>query len=159
MLHTAILAAEAAFEGVKFDSESAALIAQYNDELSLFRAKKVWTSVLKNSFLLENSSDYTLASESFPELGKFVLECNFNSACGRYTFWRITNSQSPEAQYLIETAHIPLCASRHEDLIKAPDMQPLMGCSPIKNSVKDDIFLTRRPMSKWLEKLLNNLTE
>ena len=159
MQQNSIIAAEKSFEGVRFDSEGSVFIAQYNDELSLHRAKKVWISVLKNSFLLEQNFDYTLGTEVFPELGKYVLECHFGSACGRYTFWRITNSQSPEAQYLIETAHIPLCASRHEDLIKAPDMRPLIDEHPRSLEAGDAIFNGRKPMSRWLEKLLNNLTE
>ena len=56
------------------------------------------------------------------EEGVFTLQCEFVSACGRYAFWRLTNNQAPEAQYLIETAHIPNAELREAEFHAASDL-------------------------------------
>lgn len=110
-------------DGVRFDPESITLEGIYSDELSAYRARKVWTETLKSSFLLELDHDI-----QFKIVGsnstRFILSCEFKTACARYAFWRLTNHQAPEAQYQIETGHIPQCESREEDFLRAPDMRP-----------------------------------
>lgn len=93
--------------GVCFDQNEASLEGIYLDELSTYRAKKVWTETLETNFLLEPNYDFLFKVVSDIKDNKFVLKCNFTSACGRYAFWRLTRNQAPEAQYSIETAHIP----------------------------------------------------
>ncbi|MCB0328020.1 MAG: hypothetical protein KDD70_00110 [Bdellovibrionales bacterium] len=93
-----------------FDVEAIAIQARYADELSAHRAKRVWIETLESHFLLDCESDYLIAvniDNSGEDLA-FILRCHFLSACARYAFWRITNDQAPEAQYVLETAHIPL---------------------------------------------------
>lgn len=108
---------------VCFDSETAALDGFYTDELSAFRARKVWIETLESNFLLEHKGDFRLKVISYREELRWVLRCEFLTACGRYAFWRLTNHQAPEAQYLIETAHIPLSESLHDEFVSAPDMR------------------------------------
>ena len=107
---------------VAFDSNSALLEGSYDDELSCHRAKKGWVQVLENQFLLEKDYDFTLKIKRDHEAGSFSLKCNFVTACGRYAFWRLTNAQALEAQYTIETAHIPHAESMYEKLLSAPDL-------------------------------------
>ncbi len=122
------LTREIAFPGdVRFDPEQVILQGVYRDQLSAYRARKIWVETLSSNFLLEAGHDYEVCVESKVSEGVFFLNCNFTSACGRYAFWRLTNEQAPEAQYLIETAHIPhseLCA---DDFFSAPDLRPMVG--------------------------------
>ena len=110
-------------ERVSFDPEALALEGNYHDELSAHRAKRSWTSVLETTFLLDKGHDFKLrvANSQSPE--HFLLRCEFTTACGRYAFWRLTNNQAPEAQYQIETAHIPNAEAHALNLLHAADMQ------------------------------------
>lgn len=108
---------------VAFDSEAAALEGTYGDELSAFRARKVWIDILESNFLLEKEHDFKTDIVGDIEKGSYVLRCMFSTACGRYAFWRLTNSQAPEAQYTIETAHIPNAESLYEQILRAPDLE------------------------------------
>ena len=112
---------------VLFDSEKVLLEGRYEDELSVFRAKRVWTEVLEANFLLEKGDDFSFRTLSEAQDHHFVLTCSFKTACGRYAFWRLVNAQAPESQYLIETAHIPDGASQHFEFLRAPDLQPALG--------------------------------
>jgi len=89
-----------------FDSENTILEGWYSDELSAYRAKKGWSEILGKYFLLEHKVDFTISAQGYPTAGVYGILCEFGSACGRYAFWRITNNQAQEAQYLIETAHL-----------------------------------------------------
>ena len=108
-------------ECVSFDPEALALEGNYNDELSAHRAKRSWTNVLETTFLLDKGHDFKLRVVN-PE-ANYLLRCEFTTACGRYAFWRLTNNQAPEAQYQIETAHIPNAEAHALNLLHAADMQ------------------------------------
>lgn len=110
-------------DGVTFNPDQVTLQGIYSDELSAHRAKKTWIETLEGAFILENRTDIDLAIRD-TDAG-YLLECHFLTACARYAFWRLTNNQAPEAQYIIETAHIPLCESRHEEIMTAPDMRSI----------------------------------
>jgi hypothetical protein len=109
--------------GVCFDPQEIALEGIYLDELSAYRARRLWTSVLEETFLLEVEHDFRLSVAGAADKERFLLRCEFSTACGRYAFWRLTHNQAPEAQYLIETAHIPQTESRHKDFLEAPDLR------------------------------------
>lgn len=106
-----------------FDPENILLEGWYRDELSAYRAKKIWQETLAHYFLLESDDDFDLTVDKIG--GAYRLSCGFYSACARYAFWRITNDQAPEAQYIIETAHIPQTESFNQEHISAPDMKPI----------------------------------
>lgn len=108
---------------VSFDVETASLDGIYSDELSAYRAKRIWRETLESNFLLEDKADFQFSITKSLTEGRFSLRCDFQTACGRYAFWRITNNQAPEAQYIIETAHIPNSDSHIDDLMSAPDMR------------------------------------
>jgi hypothetical protein len=110
------------FQGVCFDPDNVVLEGIYSDEISAHRAKRRWVTTLEGCFLLDKGLDYEISVASNTEIRSFRLSCRFISACARYAFWRLTNSQAPEAQYIIETAHIPECESRIMDFASAPDM-------------------------------------
>jgi hypothetical protein len=131
--------------GVKFDPEAVSLFGIYKDELSLFRAKKSWTEILESNFLLESNYDYSLQKTAKPAESSFVLKCSFLTACGRYAFWRLTNDQAPEAQYMIETAHIPNCDLASDMFLSAPDLSPIF-----KNEIIEDapIASTEKALDK-----------
>jgi hypothetical protein len=107
---------------VSFDPVGIVLKGRYLDELSAYRARKVWSETLEMTFLLDTDHDFTM--EVVPSMipDSFELHCNFHTACARYAFWRLTNNQAPEAQYQIETAHIPVSERLHEAFVRAPDM-------------------------------------
>lgn len=136
-------------DGVAYDADSVTLEGSYSDEFSLHRAKKVWKQIFEGSFLLDYRTDFELRSQKNLESGEFVLICSFGSACGRYAFWRLINHQSPEAQYLIETAHIPTGESRHEDFLRAPDLRPM---SQVEQSVNNN--QTSASLVQWLVNVL-----
>jgi len=112
-------------DGVCFDPDNVSLRGCYSDELSAHRAKRLWVETLENCFLLEEGHDFSVRVRASLEKAQFVLVCEFGTACARYAFWRLTNNQAPEAQYVIETAHIPVCDSRQEDILRAPDMKSI----------------------------------
>lgn len=143
------------FEGVCFDPDSTTLIGLYRDELAAHRARKQWINTLSKSFLLDRERDFDC--EIIPELDRlrFVLRCVFTSACGRYAFWRVTNDQAPEAQYEIETAHIPNSVSRHSDFVAAPDLRSI---SPEPMVISNWSSSEADPFSGWLKQIISKLT-
>ena len=110
---------------VSFDPERVRLEGIYHDQISAYRAKRAWIEALERCFLLDLSHDFSIAVSSAYDEGRFTLHCDFLTACARYAFWRLTNHQAPEAQYTIETAHIPRGESRLDDFVAAPDLSPL----------------------------------
>jgi hypothetical protein len=111
--------------GVCFDPDKTMLLGWYRDEISAYRAKKIWTAALHENFLLEPKHDFSYEIGFDEEIQAHSLRCNFLTACARYAFWRITNAQAPEVQYLIETAHIPSSDNFTEEVIRTPDMRPV----------------------------------
>ena len=112
-------------EGVTFDPEEISLHGCYRDEISAHRAKKLWIETLETNFILDNEYDFFMDVQELGDGHGFLLSCEFQTASARYAFWRLTNNQAPEAQYVIETAHIPYCESRHEDILRAPDLRSI----------------------------------
>lgn len=110
-------------EGVCFDPEHITLEGLYADQVSAYRARRVWEETLSQSFLLEPKHDFVLRVKAVGAEPRFALRCEFLTACARYAFWRLTNNQAPEAQYIIETAHIPQAESRQDDFWSAPDLK------------------------------------
>ena len=81
---------------ITYNTDNISIISQFGDEMSVYRCRRTWTEILSNHFLLEKDRDFKMsisASES-----PFILTCEFNSACGRYAFWRLINQQAPEAE-------------------------------------------------------------
>lgn len=150
--------------GVSFDSDNITLHGAYEDELSAYRARRVWQEVLEETFLLEGEHDFVSLVSPSEESHAYILTCRFTSACARYAFWRITNNQAPEAQYIIETAHIPQCDSRAQELILAPDLRPARedrmetmeprGEGRFKHSINDLFALLRRKIRTIAEKFI-----
>ena len=122
------LCQEISFPGdVFFDAGTSSLYGFYADQLSAYRAKKAWGETLEDAFFLDPRTDFDLSVSSDLSLGEYGLTCSFTSACGRYAFWRITNNQAPEAQYVIETGHIPDSNTNGGNhLMAAPDLRPLL---------------------------------
>ena len=111
---------------VRFDPERLSLYGSYADQLSAYRAKRSWVETLESCFLLDQGHDFEISVYSNLEEGQFSLTCAFLTACARYAFWRLTNHQAPEAQYMIETAHIPASESHHEQIMSAPDLTSVL---------------------------------
>ena len=117
--------AQISANGICYDPENIVIYGWYPDELSAFRAKKVWRLTLEENFLLEEEHDFTQKVLTNGELLRYGVECSFKTACARYAFWRITNNQAPEAQYMLETAHIPASIFNHDDILTAPDLRSI----------------------------------
>lgn len=130
---------------VFFDPELLLLEGRYSDELSAHRARRRWSSVFSTSFLLESKHDYELSVKESSEDEGFALRCEFLSACGRYAFWRITHGQAPEAQHLLETAHVPCSDSRLRAIAFAADLRPSKKNGAGKGV--DDVL----PFHRWIE--------
>jgi hypothetical protein len=144
---------------VRFDAERISLQGVYGDQLSAYRAKRGWVDALERCFLLEADHDYTLEARSdFGEL-RFSLACTFHTACARYAFWRLTNEQAPEAQYLIETAHIPDSESHQDEMITAPDLKPVAAPDPMILRGDGNLEPNQRqtPLN-WIQKLIEKLS-
>jgi len=109
-------------EGLSFDPEEVILEGIYRDEISAYRARRVWREALESNFLLELNRDFKLNVAFEDEKDVFKLRCDFGTACGRYAFWRLTHNQAPETQYLLETGHIPASEQRHRELCEAADL-------------------------------------
>jgi hypothetical protein len=143
--------------GVCFDPDEVVLEGLYADELSAYRAKKVWVRALESNFLLETKHDFSIRVLASDKGSMFKLRCDFMTACGRYAFWRLTHNQAPETQYLIETAHIPASESHSLDLAVAPDMQevrysPRVLSGPHEGDIQEG-GLTGRILS-WFSRIM-----
>lgn len=110
---------------VCFDPENVRLEGNYADQISAYRARRIWAETLERCFLLDQGHDFDVRVVSDLARARFTLRCSFTTACARYAFWRLTNQQAPEAQYLIETAHIPRCESHHDEFVAAPDLHSI----------------------------------
>ena len=144
-----------AISQVFFDADTLALFGSYIDELSAWRAKKTWTVTLERLFLLNDSTDFKLTIQKLPESERYVLRCEFLSACARYAFWRLTNHQTPEAQYIIETAHIPDSIHHHQEFLSVPDMRPVHEEPLIlTHNIQANISETRTILSRIQEMIL-----
>ncbi len=144
--------------GVCFDPEEIKLIGWYRDEMSAHRARKIWQSTLHDHFLLESDHDYQLQVSRQSEHGLFQLCCHFVTACARYAFWRITNSQAPEVQYVLETAHIPSSENFTEEFLRAPDMCHIEHGPLVLNPKSGNIEVHNGWFDKMI-KLLDNITK
>ncbi len=85
---------------ITYDTDSISIVAKFSDEMSAYRGRKGWSEILSAHFLLEDDRDYNI--KVMPSEGcnteAFKLKCEFDSACGRYAFWRLINHQAPEAE-------------------------------------------------------------
>ena len=140
------------FEGVCFDPDTYTIHGNYSDEVSAHRAKKCWLDILNQQFDIEKDSDLVVFIEP-SNCGSFLLNCRFSSASAKYAFWKCTNNQAPEVQYVLETAHIPICDSRYEELLQAPDLRSIFELPMVTNPP-----LAHRPASK-LQKILDKVLE
>lgn len=121
------LTREISFPGdISFDTDKICLQGRYGDQLSLHRARKIWNETLESCFLLEGGHDFQISLRSNHQEGDYVMNCVFVSACGRYAFWRLTNQQAPEAQYMLETAHIPNSDINTDQYLAASDMRSVL---------------------------------
>lgn len=153
------LSGEAWRPGVCFDPLEITLEGSYVDELSAYRARKVWNSVLEDNFLLECEHDYIMKVSPGNDAGLFHLKCDFRTACGRYAFWRLTHNQAPEAQYLIETAHIPNAESRHQDFLQAPDLRSVHLTPSILDPMPPRVKGDRSSRLRWLRSLVTRIAK
>ena len=143
-------------EGVCYNPDTISLQGVYLDELSLFRAKKQWSDTLSTSFLLDLGRDFDFNIVRDYEGGKFVLGCQFMTACGRYAFWRLTNDQAPEAQYEVETAHIPDSPSHHDQFVSAPDMKSIHDSPLVTTGLGQD---DNNTFSQWLHEIVKRIAK
>ena len=105
------------FGFVSYDKDTYKVIGEYSNELYLFRAKKLWKTVLQDTFLLEEVTDFKFQVRKNSKLNVFTLSCTFKSACGRYAFWRINNNQNPEVTYILEAAHLTQTTDNYDQLL------------------------------------------
>ena len=139
--------------GVSFDSDEISLKAVYADQVSAYRARRVWMDTLEESFLLEAGHDFDTKITSSLAEQRYSLSCNFLSACGRYAFWRLTNNQAPEAQYFIETAHIPDGEHFQKFLPFAEDLHSRALDPLLFQEIEANNFATK----SWLKKLVDRI--
>jgi hypothetical protein len=135
--------------GVAFDPDLLVLEGSYTDELSAYRARKVWTQVLETNFLLEWDYDFMLNVSKGMDPSSYLLRCSFVSACGRYAFWRLTHGQASDAQYVIETAHIPNSTNHYYSILAAPDLRAMPGVDTAPISDYHRLTLWDRVRFEW----------
>lgn len=92
--------------GLIFDADTVTLIGKFTDEFSAHRGKKQWMEVLAHYFLLERKRDYETEVGQIEGTEFFFLRCTFESACGRYAFWRLVNHQAQEAEQKLYSANM-----------------------------------------------------
>jgi hypothetical protein len=107
--------------GLWYDSDRLMLIGVYQDEVTAYRARRRWIDALARNFLLEERHDFGIRVRPAYGGRNFKVRCDFLTACGRYAFWRLTNHQAPEVQFLLETAHVPHL--REDDLDRFSEAQ------------------------------------
>jgi len=92
--------------GLIFDADTVTLLGKFTDEFSAHRGKKVWMDVLAHHFLLERARDYDTEVGAIEGSEYFYLRCTFQSACGRYAFWRLVNHQALEAEEKLHVSNM-----------------------------------------------------
>jgi|GEM_PF-4676486 len=140
--------------GIFFNSDSLTIQGYYKDEISAFRAKEQWEKSLLENFDLEKDLDFKIHTNSSKLLNLFIIVASFKSSQGKYSYWKITKYQSPEIQYIFETAHIPLCESRHKDILIAPDLQSAFKYNhQMEKRYNKEYLKYSSSFKKWLDKL------
>lgn len=84
--------------GLIFDADSVTLLGKFTNEFSAHRAKREWMGTFAHHFLLERSRDYQTEIGKIESTEFYYLRCTFESACGRYAFWRLVNHQASEVE-------------------------------------------------------------
>lgn len=139
---------------VFFDPDIIMLEGRYSDELSAHRARRSWVKIFEASFLLEPEHDFLLTVSLMTDEEGFALRCSFVSACGRYAFWRLTHGQAQDAQYLLETAHVPSSLNNSAMLVGAPDLRRVQSRSVvgIESSGSSESALKHGSMLRWISR-------
>ena len=117
-----------------YNTDNISIISQFADEMSVYRCRRTWTEILGNHFLLEKDRDFKmsiLVSES-----PFVLTCEFNSACGRYAFWRLINHQAPEAERKLIHSGYPGSDLSSEELTDDKLISPLIMSGGVTEPIR-----------------------
>jgi hypothetical protein len=144
--------------GLWFDSDRLMLSGVYLDEITAYRARKRWIEALEINFLLEERHDFTIKVRPAHGGKLYRVRCDFQSACGRYAFWRLTHHQAPEVQFLLETAHLPYVgmddfekASYAESDDFVPLAPPVVGeACPARSGTWDHAWRMMRSLAKTL---------
>jgi len=132
-----------------YNTDNISIISQFADEMSVYRCRRTWTEILGNHFLLEKDRDFKmdiLISESL-----FQLTCEFNSACGRYAFWRLINHQAPEAERKLISSGYPESEFCSEELSEDQLVSPLIMSGGVTEPIR-----RRKSIPKKLIELLWN---
>lgn len=81
---------------VSFEPDLNVMLTRSVDEVSAYRTKKLWRQLLEDYFLLEDDLDFILQVEQFKGEAAWSIVCTFETASGRYAFWRMINNHVPE---------------------------------------------------------------
>lgn len=68
----------------------------FRDEVSAYRARRLWPRIFGEHMLLDVGRDYRIRVMRADNGWAAVCECT--SACGRYAFTRLANAQAPECE-------------------------------------------------------------
>lgn len=133
-------------EGLTFDAGNVKVCSRYTDELAAYRSRKNWKEVLNSYFLLDESRDYKVEINpvELENSKEFEVVCHFNSACGRYAFWRLVNHQAPEAEQRLN--------------IKVREKKSTIFSKNIKNTAQTENINNTRPR-KATDIIIQHLVE
>ncbi len=125
--------------GLWYDSDRLTLSGVYLDEITAYRARKRWIEALEINFLLEERHDFAIKVRAAHGGKLYKVRCDFQTACGRYAFWRLTHHQAPEVQFLLETAHLPQVGMDDFERMSSPDTEDFVPLSPplVRNVCRD----------------------
>jgi hypothetical protein len=116
--------------GLWYDSDRLTLSGVYLDEITAYRARKRWIEALEMNFLLEERHDFSIKVRPSHGGKLFKVRCDFQTACGRYAFWRLTHHQAPEVQFLLETAHLPHVGMDDFERVSCSDVDDFVPLAP-----------------------------
>lgn len=116
--------------GLWYDSDRLTLSGVYLDEITAYRARKRWIEALEINFLLEERHDFSIKVRSSHGGKLYKVRCDFQTACGRYAFWRLTHHQAPEVQFLLETAHLPHVGMDDFERISCSETEDFVPLAP-----------------------------
>lgn len=116
--------------GLWYDSDRLTLSGVYLDEVTAYRARKRWIEALEINFLLEERHDFCIKVRPSRGGKLFKVRCDFQTACGRYAFWRLTHHQAPEVQFLLETAHLPYVGLDEFERVSEGELDDFVPLTP-----------------------------
>lgn len=77
---------------ITVDLSNFSIESKFCDEVTRFKTKKGWRTILETLFLLDEKEDFVIESFNDPDKCFYFLKLSFISQVGKYSFFRLTSN-------------------------------------------------------------------